>query len=161
MIARVAAWLLVAIALVIVFDVVTRRLLAIPSLALQELEWHLYAVLFALSLGYALLRDSHVRIDVLRERLGWRARAWIDVLGTLLLLLPFCAVLLHYTADYAWGAFVRLEGSRMPGGLPYRFVVKAMIPAGIVLLMLAALATLLRNLRLLRHDTAARRSGRP
>ena len=77
-IAKVAAWAGLALIAVTIFDVVTRRFLVLGSTKLQELEWHFHVVLFALCLGFAYLKDSHVRIDLVRERLGERAQWWID-----------------------------------------------------------------------------------
>jgi len=149
-VAWVVGWLLVAMIGLIVFDVVTRRFLVLASLAVQELEWHLHTALFTLAVGYAYVRNAHVRIDLIRDRLAERRKAWIELLGIVLFLVPYGVVIVYFSADYAWGAFERLEGSRMPGGLPYRFIVKATVPIGMLLLLAAGAAVAARALLVLK-----------
>jgi len=130
---------------VIIFDVVTRRFLVLGSARFQELEWHLHATLFMLAFGYALLGNNHVRVELVRERLNPRARAVIEIVGVLVFLLPFTLVTIYYGIDFAVTAFVQGESSPSPQGLGQRWIVKSMIPLGMLLLALAGLAVLLRN----------------
>lgn len=114
------------------------------SIALQELVLHLNATAFLLGGAYALLRDAHVRVDILQQRWSPQTQRWAELAGLALLLLPFCAVLLWTSLDYVAMAWSLREGSREAGGLPGLYVVKSLIPASAVLLMLAGAARALR-----------------
>lgn len=142
---RAARWLLLALMAVIVFDVVTRRFVAIGSAPLQELEWHLHTALFTLALAYVLTTDGHVRIELLRQRMAARTRAWIEVVGFVAFLLPFTTVTLYYGVDFALTAYLQGESSPSPTGLPHRWIIKAFMPLGMALLLLAGIAVTLRN----------------
>jgi len=137
--------------LVIGFDVVMRYLFHRGSVALQELEWHLFALVFLLSAAYTLKHDGHVRVDIVYQSrwMNARRRAWVDLFGGLFLLLPFCLLIIVGSWPFVAGAFVVGEGSPDPGGLPYRFLLKAAIPLGFFLLLLQGIAHLLRCARTL------------
>lgn len=137
---RAASWLALVLVAVIVFDVVFRRW----STTLQELEWHLHGALFLLTLGYAYLRGAHVRIELVHERLSPGAKAWIEFVGLLTALLPYCAMVIWFGYEYALRAFLSGEASPSPGGLPHRWVIKGVLVVGFVMLGLAGLARLLR-----------------
>jgi TRAP-type mannitol/chloroaromatic compound transport system permease small subunit len=145
-IARFAAWAGVGLILVTVFDVVTRRFLVLGSTKLQELEWHLHVVLFAFLLGYAYLKDSHVRIDLIRERLSDRTQWWIELAGCLLFLIPYCALVAWLGVDFAYRSFAIDEVSASATGLSHRWIIKACLPLGFLLLGLSGLTVTLRKL---------------
>lgn len=149
-IAWAVGWLFIAMIAILMFDVITRRFLVLASLAVQELEWHFHTALFTLAIGYAYVRNAHIRIDIVRDRLDERRRAWIELIGIACFLVPYVAVILYFSTGYAWGAFERLEGSRMPGGLPYRFIIKSTLPIGLLLLGLAGAAVAARCVLVLR-----------
>jgi len=145
-IGKVAAWAGLALILVTIFDVVTRRFFVLGSTRLQELEWHFHVILFALCLGYAYLKDAHVRIDLVRERLSERTQWWIEIAGGLLFLLPFCAMVVWYGIDFTERSFATSEVSASATGLTHRWLIKAVIPIGFALLGLAGIAILLRKI---------------
>ncbi|MFH1346372.1 MAG: TRAP transporter small permease subunit [Pseudomonadota bacterium] len=129
------------------------RLLKIPLTPLQELEWHFFFALVFLTLGSALLADHHVRIDILRARFPERIRARIEIAGFLLALLPFCLAVIYFGALSAWDAFLSGERSRAALGLPYRWIIKSMVPLGGLLLLLAGCAVTARNFEVLARPT--------
>jgi TRAP-type mannitol/chloroaromatic compound transport system permease small subunit len=143
---RLISWLVLALVLVISYDVAMRYLLQEGSVALQELEWHLFALIFLLAAAYTLKHDAHVRVDVFyRSRfMTDRRRAWVDLLGGLLFLVPFCLLLISGSIPFVSSSFGMLEGSPDPGGLPFRFVLKAAIPLGFLLLLLQGIAIMMR-----------------
>jgi len=141
---RAAGWLLPLLAMLIVTDVVLRRWFVIGSVKLQELEWHLHGTVFLFALGYAYLKGAHVRIELLHERLSPKAKAWIELAGLLLALLPFCAAVLWFGFDYAERAFLVGESSPSPTGLPHRWIVKSILVAGVALLALAGIGRVIR-----------------
>jgi len=144
-----AAWSIPALVLVVSYDVSMRFLFHRGSVALQELEWHLFSLVFLLGAAHTLRCGQHVRLDLCyRSRwLNDRRRAWIDLLGGLFFLAPFCVLVIVSSWDFVSQSFVHAEGSPDPGGLPYRWLLKAAIPFGFGLLLLQGVADILGNLR--------------
>ncbi|MAE90622.1 MAG: C4-dicarboxylate ABC transporter permease [Pelagibaca sp.] len=144
-IARIAAFALPALVVVVVFDVVTRRFLQMGSTQLQEAEWHLHTILIMGVLGTAYIHDRHVRIDLLHATFSPRGKALVELLGILLLVFPFCAVTGYYATNFALTSFTRGEVSQSIDGLPYRWAIKSMLPLGIYLVALAGLSRACRS----------------
>lgn len=144
---RAAAWLNLLLVAVILLQVVLRYVFHNGQVALEELMWHLYATAFMLGLSYALVTDQHVRVDLLHERLSVRARAWVEVLGIVFLLLPFAWVVFDHSLDWLAASYRVNESSENPTGLPYRWLIKSLVPASFGLLLLAAISRLWRQLR--------------
>lgn len=134
----VVAWACIAPALIMlplliaisVYDIIGRQFFNTGSTRLQELEWHLFVGLVLASIGYAYLRDAHVRIDVLRDRASDRTKATVEALGYVVALVPFCLVVIVYGIDLAWLAFKSGERSRAAMGLPMRWIIKSAPPLG-------------------------------
>ncbi len=145
-IAKVAAWAGVALIVVTIFDVVTRRFFVLGSTKLQELEWHFHTILFAFCLGFAYLKDSHVRIDIVRERLSERAQWWIEFFGCLVFLLPYCVLVTYFAYDFTLRSFNIGEISASATGLSHRWIIKSAIPIGFTLLGLSGIVIMLRKL---------------
>jgi TRAP-type mannitol/chloroaromatic compound transport system permease small subunit len=143
------AWLTLAMVLLTTADVIMRYLFHTGAVWVQELEWHLFGVVFLMAAGYALLTDAHVRVDILYARLSPRGKAWVDLFGTLLLLFPVCALVLWSSQKFVLNSWGFREGSPDPGGLPARYLIKAVIPAGFVFVMLQGVSELLKNVKVL------------
>ncbi|MEP5611695.1 MAG: TRAP transporter small permease subunit [Cyclobacteriaceae bacterium] len=139
------SWLSLLLVLVIIIDVALRYLFNTTSAASFEIEWHLFAVIFLLGAGYTLQQDKHVRVDVFYSRFSERNKAWVNLIGTALLLLPFCAVAFWESLSFVENSFAVKETSPDPGGLPARYVIKAAIPAGFFLLGLQGINLLLKS----------------
>jgi TRAP-type mannitol/chloroaromatic compound transport system permease small subunit len=152
-VARVTSWLLVVMVAVICADVITRKInLRLPyldSTRLQELEWHLHGILFLLCLGYGYIRNVHVRIDVLSARFSARMSAWMELAGCLFLAIPSCLVIIYLGFTFFHQALLANETSEAVTGLPYRWVIKAMIPLGMTVLLVAVVAVALRQVVIL------------
>ncbi len=142
----IGAWLSIPLICIIIFDIVTRRFLVLGSTKLQEMEWHLHAALFLLALGFGYLRNSHVRIEVVRERFPqiWKAR--LEVAGITLFLIPYAALVIWFGVDFAERSFHMNEVSSALTGLTHRWIIKSFVPLGMLLLLAAGVAVLLRNL---------------
>jgi TRAP-type mannitol/chloroaromatic compound transport system permease small subunit len=149
-----AAWLYPLLVVVLVANVVLRYGFGIGSIELEELQWHLYAAAFLLGWAYTYVADEHVRVDVLRGRLSAQGRARVELLGSLLLLFPFAAILVFYAADFFWRSWRLAERSSMPSGLPARWVIKLVLLVALLLLALEALAVAARSLLALRRGPA-------
>lgn len=145
-IGKLAAWATLLLMATIVFDVVTRRFLVLGSTRLQEFEWHVHTVLFAFCLGFAYLANAHVRIDLVRERLSKRTQWWIELVGIVLFLFPYCVLVIYFGYDFTMRSFFQHEASASATGLPYRWIIKSAIPIGFSLLLLSGVAVLLRKI---------------
>jgi TRAP-type mannitol/chloroaromatic compound transport system permease small subunit len=150
---RAISWLVLAMVLLICYDVAMRYLFQQGSVALQELEWHLFALLFLLGGAYTLKHDAHVRVDVLYQSryVSDKTRAWISILCTVLFLFPFCLLIVLTSWPFVENAFFYNEGSPDPGGLPYRFILKSAILIGFAMIMLQGIAEILKNIQKLRN----------
>ncbi|MHA1188934.1 MAG: TRAP transporter small permease subunit [Alphaproteobacteria bacterium] len=144
-IASAARWLVVAMALVQFANAVLRHVFSISFIQMSEAVWYLHGLFFTLGAGYALLCDDHVRIDIIYGRLALRTRAIINLAGTFCLLLPVCAAVIWFSADYVAGAWRIREGSAEFGGLPFLYVLKTGIWAFAFLLGLQGLALAIRS----------------
>ncbi|WP_170346117.1 MULTISPECIES: TRAP transporter large permease subunit [Ruegeria] len=128
---------------------------------LDEIQWHFYGIVTMIGISYALITDSHVRVDVLHMQLSRRAQRIIEVIGILTLLTPFIYLMVDQGYDYFYESFRVNERSDSPTGLPARWAFKAVIPISFVLLALAALARLIHDGHALMYGPASEREGAP
>ena len=140
---RIAAVLAAALVLLVFGLVAARYLFHAGSIAAQEAVLWLHGALFLLALGFALKHGAHVRVDVFSQRWSARRRALVELLGTLVFLLPLCVFLLWISLDYVAVSWEHREGSNI-GGLPGWYLVKTLIPVSAALLLLQGLAEALR-----------------
>ncbi|MFZ5501921.1 MAG: TRAP transporter small permease subunit [Pseudomonadota bacterium] len=148
---RLSAWLVVMLVLLVCYDVAMRYFFQSGSIALQELEWHLFALIFLLGSAYTLKHDEHVRVDIFYQA-HWmtdKRRALVDIFGCLFMLFPFCALMIYSALPFVAQSYGWAETSPDPGGLSYRWLLKAMIPFGFALLMLQGVAMVVRCLHIL------------
>ena len=142
------SWCVVIMVLIIGYDVSMRFFFRISSGALQELEWHLFSIIFLLGASYTLKHEGHVRVDIFYKS-RWMTdvkRAWVDLLGTIFFLLPFCILIIVNSLDIVADSYANAERSSDPGGLPHRYLLKAAIPLGFGLLMVQGLAIILKSI---------------
>ena len=157
---RVIAWLTLAMVLITVAVVVLRKLFETGSIALQESVTYLHAAVFMLGSAYTLKHDGHVRVDIFYQKFSPRTRAWVDLLGTLLLLFPVCLYILFSSLQYVGASWSMLEGSREAGGLDGVFLLKTAIPVMAVLLLLQGCSIVLhKTLLLAGHPLPAEPDG--
>lgn len=154
---RIAAVLFVLMLFNVFIDVVSRYVFNDVSIALQELEWHLFATMFLLAIPYTLRAGGHVRVDLVYDRLAPGSRAWIDLFGSLFLLLPFCLLVAWYGVGFAQEAYLLGETSGDPGGLPYRWLIKAAIPLALFATAVSGIGLLLKSVNCLRAQSVADR----
>lgn len=143
------SWLSFSLLLLVVFDVVMRYLFKKSFVAVQEAEWHIFAVFFLIGGGYTLLRDSHVRVDIFYQKMSPRLQAWINFLGVIFFLLPGCYLVIKTSSSFAWTSWLVREASADPGGLPGRYLLKGVVALAFVLIALQGISMGLKNLMLL------------
>ena len=142
---QAVSWLALLLVLVVVYDVFTRYVMSSSSVAVQELEWHIFSLLFLLSASYTLKHNKHVRVDIFYVRLTEKQRALVNIIGGLLFLIPFTVLVIFASWPFVSNSFSILESSPDPGGLPYRFLLKGAVPLGFLLLFLQGTAEILRS----------------
>ncbi len=147
-IGRLVYWLVLVAVLVSSGNAIVRYALNTSSNAWLELQWYLYAAVFLLSAGYTLLRNEHVRIDLLTGRLSPRGQAWVDLCGGALFLLPLAALILWLSWPMFVESYIRGEMSSDAGGL-IRWPVKLLIPVGFALLALQGLSECIKRVMFL------------
>ncbi len=121
---------------------------------MQESVIYLHSMVFMLGAAYTLKQNAHVRVDIFYEKLSSRRRAWIDLLGSMLLLVPFCLFIMVISWNYVGLSWSLLEGSREAGGLPAVFLLKTLIPVMAALVMLQGIAQAMRSILILRGYSA-------
>ncbi len=135
----------------IIVQVVLRYGFGKGLVVLEELQWHLYAVGIMFGASYAMTLDSHIRVDIVHANLSekWRYR-W-DLFGIIFLLMPFVVIVFHQSLDFVWEAWRVGESSDAPSGLPFRWLIKGVIPASFGLLAIAVISRAIRIIHFLRR----------
>lgn len=128
------------------YDVIMRYFFKTGSIAMQEMEWHLFSVIILLGISYTLKEDGHVRVDLIYDRLSSRKKAMINMVGSVLFILPIAILVGLSSIDNAVEAFISMEQSGDPGGLPYRWIVKSLIPLSFLLLIITSIGFFIKNL---------------
>lgn len=143
------SWFNTLLVAVIILQVVLRYVFGVGLVVLEELQWHLYAVGIILGLSYCTVENSHIRLDILHDKLSQRNKELVELFGHLFLLLPIVIVILIHGWEFAVDSWHVKERSTSPIGLPARYIVKFFIPIGFGLLGIAALSRMLRSLSFL------------
>jgi len=149
----IAAFLVVMLSLLVAYDAVMRYLFSSGSIALQEVEWHLFDVIFLLGLTYALKHDKHVRVDIFFERYSKESRAIVQILSMLILVIPFSLVFLSDSIDMLMQSYLQNEISSDPGGLTHRYFIKGVLVLSFILLIIQALSEVFKALQRLESKT--------
>ncbi len=167
--ANFGGWFMLLLILVIVFDVITRKLgfqlwigpINFGSTRLQELEWHLHAIIFCTWIGYTYVQNGHVRIDILTGGLSPRKQAWLELIGCIVFAAPYLYVALPYAWEFAWDSFVQNEMSAAPNGLHWRWIVKFFLFLAFVTAALSVVSVAFRRIVFLFGDDDIAREAMP
>jgi len=158
-IVETVAWFNVLVIFLILITVILRYgfhrnqlLLNWPLVPMEELQWHFYSVPFMFGLAYAITKDSHIRIDILRLHMSKKLKHIFEILGIILLLMPCTIILFDFSLDYTIYAITHHESSQSTMGLPHRWIVKSVIPLTMILIFIASLARLMQEIILLRYQ---------
>ena len=139
------AFILGMLVLLVVYDATARYLFSTGSIALQELEWHLFDVIILFGIAYTLRENAHVRVDIFYASYSDKTKALINVISSLFFILPFSFLIIYIGVDFVALSFAQNETSSNPGGLEYRYLVKALLPLSFVFLALVAFKDALDN----------------
>lgn len=160
------AWLIVPVVVITCIDVIGRKIgfedeetgriyrlqgwLAdnfgsfFQSTILQELEWHFHAGLFALVLGYGVVYNTHVRIDLIRDNLQFRKKAWLEFLGLTFFMIPYCAIVIFFAFEYTYASYMINETSASTVGLSHRWIIKSVLIFGLLVALASGIAAWLQ-----------------
>ncbi len=146
--------LMVLMMLNVFYDVIMRYFFNTGSIGMQEMEWHLFSVVFLLGIAYSLNEEGHVRVDVIYDNLSLKRKAMINIVGTLLFLIPFALLIFFGSIDFVKEAFETGEISGDPGGLTHRWIIKAFVPGSMAILSFVAVGYIIKNINIYRgvHD---------
>jgi len=146
----ITAILLLLMILNVAIDVFMRYIFHNSKIAMQELEWHLFAVIMLYGTGYALRHNAHVRVDFLYDNFSDRTKALVNIFGTLFFLLPLALLVIYGSYEFVMDSYTTNEISEDPGGLPMRWLIKAQIPFAFIFLIFCAFNFLIHNINILR-----------
>lgn len=141
-------WLILATTLISAGNAIVRKIFNVSSNGLLEIQWYLFAAVFMLGASYGFLKNSHVRIDFISSKLSHRARNWVDVVGILVVLMPFCLIIISLGWPFFMQALTSGEMSQNAGGL-IRWPAYLLIPVGFALLLLQAVSELIKRIAFL------------
>ena len=146
--------LMVLMMLNVFYDVIMRYFFNTGSIGMQEMEWHLFSVVFLLGIAYSLNENGHVRVDVIYDGLSQKKQAIINIVGTFVFLIPFVALIGFGSLEFVYEAFETMEISGDPGGLTHRWIIKAFVPGSMALLSFVAVGFIIKNINIYRgvHD---------
>ena len=137
-------WTWIVLLAVIIINVVLRYVFSRGMIELEELQWYLYAVGWLIGLSYTFVSDDHVRVDVLHEKLSYKGKLWFEMVGLVLLFLPFVVFVVIYAIPFVELSWETNERSTSANGLPARWLVKGFLLFSFVLLLLAGISRLLK-----------------
>ena len=138
----ITSYLLYLLVALIIYDLTNRYLFSSGSIALQELEWHIFDFIMLFSLYFTLKLDGHVRVDIFYSKLPEKFQRYIDIFSHLFFIIPFSILVIYTSFDFITLSYLQNETSSDPGGLPYRFVVKSFVIFGFGLLILQSVIRL-------------------
>ncbi len=142
----ISAILMVFLASLIFYDTTMRYIFSAGSIAMQELEWHIFDIVFLLGISYALKEDSHVRVDIFFERYSDNTKASLEIISMLFLVIPFSVMIAIGGFEMTMQSYIQQEISSDPGGLAYRFIIKFMIVVAFILVIIQAINQIIKSL---------------
>jgi len=159
---KAVSWLTLAMVVIGSLNAVFRYLgrftgFDLSSNAYLESQWYLFSIVFLLAVSYTLRQDRHVRVDVLYGRLSEKGKAWLNLAGGVLFLIPFCALMIWVSWPWVMNSWDVFEGSPDPGGLP-RYPLKTIIPITFVLLSLQGVSEIVKAIATIRGEPVSGRS---
>ena len=146
----IISFLLILMMINVAFDALNRYIMNSNSVALQEMEWHLFSVIILLGLSYSLSEEGHVRVDILYTGFSEKKKAIVNMIGVILFILPLSLLIAYGSINFVEKSFIFMEQSGDPGGLPFRFIIKGLIPTSFVILIVMSIGYFARNYNLLK-----------
>lgn len=149
---RILSVVLLLMTFNVFYDVIMRYFFRNSSVGMQEMEWHLFSIVILFGVSVALLDEGHVRVDFLYDRYTPKKKAIINIFGTVFFLLPLALLIFFGSFDFVNDAYQIKEISEDPGGLPYRWAIKGMIPLAFFTLIFASIGYTIKNINILKQE---------
>ncbi len=153
-IGAITAFVLVLMIFNVFYDVIMRYFFNQGSIAMQELEWHLFSVVILLGMSYTMQQDGHVRVDLIYDNLSTSKQAIINIVGIILFIFPVAIIIGYDSIGYVIESYNSNEQSGDPGGLTNRWIVKSLIPICFAFLLVSATGFLVRQINILKGEKA-------
>ncbi len=150
---KLFSWSSLLLMITIIIQVVLRYGFNQGMVALEELQWHLFAILILTGLSFAELNRAHVKVDIISHKFSRRTNAIIEILGYVFLLFPFLFIVFYHSLPFLADSFSKMETSVSSAGLPYRWVIKSFIPISMILWFLSAFSNILKNIKVIKRGS--------
>lgn len=145
---NLSAILITVLIFLIIVDISMRYFLGLSKVWMMELEWHLFSAAFLFAINYSLATDKHIRVDVFYNKMSLRKKSLINILSSLFLLIPWSIISFKSSVLYTYSSFIISETTADPGGLPFRFIIKSIIPAMFFLLIIQGIFIVKNELKI-------------
>lgn len=157
-IGHISAWLIAVLMVTILLQVILRYMFNISFVSLEEIQWHLYAVIIMIGLSYSFVKDSHIRLDIIHARFSRRSKEKIEIMGIICFLWPMIFVFFMHGLSFVSDSFRVGEVSDAPTGLAYRWAIKSIIPIAFFLLFTGSISRLAKAVHYLRDRNRSNES---
>ena len=151
-IAKINSYIMILLVLFIIIDIFRRYLLNSGSITLQEIEWHLFDIIFLSALSITYLVNENVRVDIFYTNFSQKTKAIIDLIGHIFIIIPFISVLIYYSLDFVSMSFIQQESSSDPGGMPYRYLIKGYILFAFLLIILTSFSKISQEIKTIKGE---------
>ena len=148
---KIVSWFTSILVLVVVYDVISRYFFGISSTAVQEITWHIFSIIFLLGASYTLKEEGHVRVDLFYQKYSEKTKAVVNLIGTLIFIVPFSLVVIITSVNWTINSFMMNEVSPDPGGLGFRFLIKAVLPLSFIFLLLQSFSLMINSINKIRR----------
>ncbi len=155
---NLTAILLLLMLLNVFIDVIMRYLFKNSSIGMQEMEWHLFSIVFLFGMAYTLKENGHVRVDIFYDNLKPERKAIIDIVGAVIFIIPFSLIIIKSGYDFSREAYEMNEMSGDPGGLPFRFIIKGAISLSFIFLIFSTISFILHNIGIILESKKEKKS---
>lgn len=151
-IGKILSILMILLIINVFYDVISRYFFNGGSIAMQEMEWHLFGVIILFGMSYTLKEEGHVRVDFLYNNFSAKAQSIINILGTIFFIIPLAILIIYGSYDFVMDSYTTNEISEDPGGLTHRWIIKAMIPLSFIYLIITSIGYILDNIKKYRKN---------
>jgi len=143
---KILAILMVFLIINVFYDVISRYFFNGGSIAMQEMEWHIFGVIILYGMSYTLREEGHVRVDFLYNKFSPKTQSLINIFGTIFFIIPLAIFIIYGSYDFVMDSYTTNEISEDPGGLTHRWIIKAMIPFSFIYLIITSIGYIIKNI---------------
>jgi len=149
---KILSFVMILLILNVFYDVISRYFFDGGSIAMQEMEWHLFGVMILFGMSYTLREEGHVRVDFLYNNFSPKTKSIINIVGTLFFIIPLAIFIVYGSYDFVMDSYEMNEISEDPGGLTHRWIIKSMIPLSFIYLIITSIGYIIQNIVLFKEN---------